>query len=443
MALAVEPQGGREEAAAEAARRLRQLLVAGRLVAQSVPMPPSEDVAERLLYIARKHGWNLSWDSAKRIAEAAQAAIQVLGTAAAGLAVLLSEARRPLSFSALHEMYSALRGWEVDKKTVERILGRLVRAGLVAHEKDGPYAWALPVSMLESEAVLRRVVHALYSPQSRGGLIGNFKRLTRQARQQQAPQQQGQQAQRQGSVLSRLRREFRLPASVEKALERIEELRAKGRSDVAIAYLAHTLLPLRKSGALVYFDRDGTVLYYERKTNKLHVVSSRLVAELLQELGLRPGLVDWMQLSGGEREAAKYLEEDFGGYQSARHVHYHLKQWLSEVVAKRDPDLAREALSFPLEGQAVFAYVAPSAILLLPASAAAMLYGQAPLSLQLLLSSMPPWLRQHFALCPSPPCDMVQALSAAAEEARRGLGQPVQLSTREHEDLKNEGRYFS
>jgi len=113
-----------------------------------------------------------------------------------------------------------------------------------------------------------------------------------------------------------------IPRELRPVLEEARRLIDRGEKWRAVDLLAHTLLPVRRSGILLA-RRGDTFIYYERKTDKLHMVKSWRLAMLLDYLGIK----DEVLVEHRYYEADSIIRRLFRSHDNARRMHYLLKQY--------------------------------------------------------------------------------------------------------------------
>jgi len=113
----------------------------------------------------------------------------------------------------------------------------------------------------------------------------------------------------------------RVPRAVAEVISIAKRLVEEGRKWVAVDLLAHTLLPVRRTGVLL--ARCGDVfVFYERKTRKMHMLRSPNLAEIFSGLGIGNGFLGLHRL----HEADDIIRELFSSHENARRIHYQLKE---------------------------------------------------------------------------------------------------------------------
>jgi len=113
-----------------------------------------------------------------------------------------------------------------------------------------------------------------------------------------------------------------------KVVEKVVELAEKGKREVALDLVCHTLLPLRENGVLWVWWGDSFIYYEPKAKPELHSVKTQLVARLLKELGFEEGImIDHIK---GHEESSKIIHRLFGkGHLSwpwGRSIFYGLKK---------------------------------------------------------------------------------------------------------------------
>jgi len=112
-----------------------------------------------------------------------------------------------------------------------------------------------------------------------------------------------------------------VPRELEPVLREARKLIEKGEKWKAVDLLAHTLLPVRETGVLLVRKGD-LFLYYERKTDKMHMLKSEKLARLFEALGIR----DEVLAVHRRHEADDIIRKLFGSHDNARRLHYLLKE---------------------------------------------------------------------------------------------------------------------
>jgi len=112
-----------------------------------------------------------------------------------------------------------------------------------------------------------------------------------------------------------------IPRELEPVIKAAKELIEKGEKWKAVDLLAHTVLPVRETGVLLARKND-LFLYYERKTNKMHMIKSEKLAKLFDALGIK----DEVLLMHRQHEADSIIKRLFGSHDNARRLHYLLKE---------------------------------------------------------------------------------------------------------------------
>jgi len=112
-----------------------------------------------------------------------------------------------------------------------------------------------------------------------------------------------------------------VPRELEAVIRKAEELIRKGEKWKAVDLLAHTVLPVRRSGVLLARKVD-VFLYYEHKTDKMHMIKSEKLAKLFDALGIK----DEVLAAHRQFEADDIVRRLFGSHDNARRLHYLLKE---------------------------------------------------------------------------------------------------------------------
>jgi len=116
-----------------------------------------------------------------------------------------------------------------------------------------------------------------------------------------------------------------IPVPVKRALNIVKKLLTEDYW-MAADFAAHVLLGIRKTGVWLLWFGDYFV-YREGKTGFFHYFRSSKLSEILQELGLKPGIM----IEHINHPSSRYILEIYGSYANARRIHYMLKQlgWFS------------------------------------------------------------------------------------------------------------------
>jgi len=122
-------------------------------------------------------------------------------------------------------------------------------------------------------------------------------------------------------VVAEFRRQGELPRELQPVLDTARRLIELGEKWKAVDLLAHTLLPIRRTGVLLA-RKDNMFIYYERKTDKLHMLKSQQIAKILDALGIR----DEVLMAHRYHEADSVIRRLFGSHDNARRLHYLLKE---------------------------------------------------------------------------------------------------------------------
>jgi len=113
----------------------------------------------------------------------------------------------------------------------------------------------------------------------------------------------------------------KVPGAVATVISVAKRLVEEGKKWVAVDLLAHTLLPVRRTGVLL--ARCGDVfVFYERKTRKMHMLRSPNLAEIFDGLGIGNSFLGLHRL----HEADDIIRELFSSHENARRIHYQLKE---------------------------------------------------------------------------------------------------------------------
>ena len=112
-----------------------------------------------------------------------------------------------------------------------------------------------------------------------------------------------------------------VPREVKSVVKVASKLIKAGEKWRAVDLLAHTLLPVRKTGVLLARVGD-TFIYYERKTDKLHMVKSPQLAQIFKSLGIVEEVLGRHKLF----EADSIIRRMYGSHDIARKLHYLLKE---------------------------------------------------------------------------------------------------------------------
>ncbi|MEM2197203.1 MAG: hypothetical protein QW290_09000 [Sulfolobales archaeon] len=119
----------------------------------------------------------------------------------------------------------------------------------------------------------------------------------------------------------------KLRKKLRQVLETVKELIEKGDRHTALDIIAHTLLPVRKTGVLWLWWRDIFIYYESKPTERgiFHSVRAPALANLLTDLGYKEGLmIDHLKGISG-----RYLKKIFGKedtYPYSRSLFYGLKK---------------------------------------------------------------------------------------------------------------------
>lgn len=193
-----------------------------------------------------------------------------------------------LSFTSIKLLYESIVGHKVSNGTVGDLLRRLTRKGILSCVNN-MYYLAVDLRTALTIIDIKRALNGLKGAKALAKHLSN-------------------------------KSESRIPAHVRRALDLAGELR-KDNYWVAVDFIAHTLIGVRKTGLwLLWFD--DYFIYLERKTGFYHYFRSSRLSQLLKELGLKPGLMINHKLHSSE----KYLLKQYRSYANARRIHYVLKE---------------------------------------------------------------------------------------------------------------------
>ncbi|MEM4592526.1 MAG: hypothetical protein QW196_03925 [Sulfolobales archaeon] len=223
-----------------------------------------------------------------------------------GIYVYLLE-KGQATFEEIYTMYNMFSRHRVEPETVRTQLRFLKVKGLVI-EKNGIYrAVQVPVEALPGLFDYKR---------SRAGRLGASNTLMKYLYRKEDIELPAV-----DNINPKLRKKLR------QVIDTVKELIEKGDRYTALDLLAHTLLPVRKTGVLWCWFKD-TFIYYERKIMTegcFHSVRFPALASLLKELGFTEGLmID--HIVGDSR---RYLKKIFGienTYPYSRSIFYGLKK---------------------------------------------------------------------------------------------------------------------
>ncbi|PUA31710.1 MAG: hypothetical protein B7O98_08790 [Zestosphaera tikiterensis] len=112
-----------------------------------------------------------------------------------------------------------------------------------------------------------------------------------------------------------------MPRELMPVVKEAQKLIERGDKWKAVDLIAHTLLPIRKTGVLIA-RKDDLFLYYERKTDKMHMIRSWRLTALLDFLGIK----DEVLVAHRHSEADGIIRKLFGSHDNARRLHYLLKE---------------------------------------------------------------------------------------------------------------------
>jgi len=212
-----------------------------------------------------------------------------------------------VDFSRLWKFYNNIADHVVNPETVRKQLKMLENKGLV-EEKNGKF---YPVPLPSDIAIKMFDVE-----RSKSGKKGATVRFKQTLYRNQLP------------LVEEVPRSLKY--YVEKVVQQAVQLMRRGKREVALDLLAHTLLPLRENGVL-WLWRGNEFIYYERKTmaeGTFHSVKFPALADLLKKLGFKEGIKVWHIY--GHDEAKQLIRKIFGkgnlSWPWARSLFYKLKQ---------------------------------------------------------------------------------------------------------------------
>jgi len=215
--------------------------------------------------------------------------------------------RDGVDFNKLWRFYNNISNHVVHEETVRKQLKMLENKGLVEKKNGKYYPVLLPVDIVAKMFDVER---------SRTGKRGAAARFRQILYRNQMP-----------AVDT-------LPKSLKHYVKRVVQLAVqlteRGKREVALDLLAHTLLPLREN-AVLWLWRGDEFIYYERKTmteGTFHSVKFPALADLLRKLGFKEGAMVWHIY--GHDEAKDLIRRIFQkGHLSwpwARSIFYKLKE---------------------------------------------------------------------------------------------------------------------
>ncbi|RLG79761.1 MAG: hypothetical protein DRO13_05300 [Thermoprotei archaeon] len=199
-----------------------------------------------------------------------------------------------LRFSDIKLLYEFIVGHKISNGTVGDLLRRLVKKGILKRTGD-LYYLAVDLEVARTVMDLKR---------ARNGLRGALKTVNTKL----------------NRVGNSHRESCGPPSAVKRVLKITRELLEKDYW-MAVDFVAHTLLGIRKTGTwILWFDNH--FVYRENKTGFLHYFRSPKLSTILKELGLKPGLM----IEHEHHSSEKYILELYGSYANARRIHYLLKE---------------------------------------------------------------------------------------------------------------------
>jgi len=206
----------------------------------------------------------------------------------------LSKIGKGLRFSDVKLVYEAIKGRRISNGTVGDLLERLLKKGILKRVGSFYYLVVDPESA-ETIMDLKR---------AKNGLKGARAYLNRDP----------------GKVHYEQGTSREVPQPIEKALKIVEKL-VKEDYWMAVDFVAHVLMGIRKTGTWVLWFEDYFI-YYENKTNFFHYFRSPKLSDVLRELGLKPGVM----IEHKNHSSEKYIIELYGSYANARRIHYLMKE---------------------------------------------------------------------------------------------------------------------
>ena len=198
-----------------------------------------------------------------------------------------------VKFSDIKLLYELAIGRKVSNGTVEDLLKRLVKKGIL--NVGDLYYLAVDLEVARTVMDLKR---------ARNGLRGALKTMGGKS---------GRMSGKHGECCG-------LPSPIKRVLKMARELLEKDYR-MAVDFVAHTLIGVRKTGTWILWFKDYFV-YHENKTGLIHYFRSQKLSSILKELGLKPGVMTEHEHYPSE----KYILEHYGSYTNARRIHYLLKE---------------------------------------------------------------------------------------------------------------------
>ncbi|RLG77703.1 MAG: hypothetical protein DRO12_01475 [Thermoprotei archaeon] len=197
-------------------------------------------------------------------------------------------------FSDIKLIYELVVGRNVSNGTVGDLLKRLVKKGILKRVGD-LYYLAVDLRVAKTVMDLKR---------ARNGLRGALRAMDG----------------RSDRVSGEHGECYRLPQPIKRVLKMARELLEKDYW-LAVDFIAHTLVGVRKTGAWILWFKDYFI-YHENKTGLIHYFKSQKLSSILRELDLKPGVMTRHEHHLSE----KYIIERYGSYTNARRIHYLLKE---------------------------------------------------------------------------------------------------------------------
>ena len=206
----------------------------------------------------------------------------------------LSRVSTGLRFSDIKFLYELIEERRVSNGSVGDLLKRLLKKGILKHVR-GFYYLVVDLRCARSVMDLKR---------ARNGLKGAHAYLNRNP----------------GKVRYEQGTSREVPQPIEKALKIVKKL-VKEDYWVAVGFVAHVLVGIRKTGTWMLWFKDYFI-YHENKTNFFHYFHSPKLSDILRELGLKPGVM----MEHKNHSSEKYVIELYGSYANARRIHYLMKE---------------------------------------------------------------------------------------------------------------------
>jgi len=197
-------------------------------------------------------------------------------------------------FSDIKLLYELIVGRKVSNGTVEDLLKRLVKKGILK-QVGNYYYLSVDLKVAMTVMDLKR---------ARNGLRGALKTLYEKS-------------DRKSSKLEECQK---LPTPVKKVVKIVRELLEKDYW-MAVDFIAHTLISVKKTGTWILWFDDYFV-YHENKTGLLHYFRSQKLSSIFRELGLKPGVMKEHE----HHPCEKHILEHYGSHTNVRRIHYLLRE---------------------------------------------------------------------------------------------------------------------